>query len=273
MTQNQANERVPCVLCLGGLDPCGGAGLTADARALSAFGAHALPVITAVVAQNTRGVSRWEAVAGPMVAAQLETLLEDVRPDAVKIGLLPDAQAAGVTCRILRELLAHSPHLPIIWDTVLAPSSGPTFVYPHVVRFLSLNLPRLCDLVTPNISEAAQLTGHSPAATVAEMRETAQTFWKRHRPHHVLVKGGHLPGEDTPDSVDVLFDGEKFLELRAPRVEGYGVRGTGCLLASAIAAQRAQGVPIPDAVRAAKTWLSLQIQNAQAIGGGSRVAI
>jgi hydroxymethylpyrimidine/phosphomethylpyrimidine kinase len=265
-------EATPCVLTIGGLDPSGGAGLTADARAVKAFGAHALPVISAVVAQNTRGVRSWEAVSAGMLHDQLDALFEDFWPDAIKIGLLPHIECAEVVLSSLIGRL-NANRTPIIWDTVFAPSSGPAFSSGEVVRYLSEHLLPECEIVTPNIPEAAQLSGLPPATTIHEMHDTARTLWRMNGSAHVLLKGGHLPGESGAESVDVLFNGTEFLELNAPRISGYEVRGTGCLLASAIAAQRAQNVPIPEAVRNAKKWLTEQIRNATAIGGGRRVAV
>ena len=297
-----------CVLTIGGLDPSGGAGLTADARAQAAFGAHCCPVATAVIAQNTRGVFEIEPVSPRILAAQIDRLLNDIAPRAVKIGMVPSLAHAEIIAERLRSLR----DLPIIVDTVFAPSVGPAFADDATVRCIAEQWLALCDIVTPNTLEAARLCG-APVDDLENMKRAAIAIFKRFGPRHVLVKGGHLPSSDSAFNVaiastdinpttataasatavtvvgndaiknprgesetlvatDILFDGVTFTELRANRVAGYGVRGTGCLLASALAAQRARDVPAAQAARRAKTWLTQQILTAKAIGGGSRVA-
>ncbi len=252
---------IPCVLTIAGLDPSGGAGLPADARACAAFGAHALPVATAVIAQNTRGVAAFEAVSPALLAAQLDNILEDITPHAVKIGMVPGAE----TIRIIASRIANL-GVPIIVDPVFAPSSGRRFSDEEAIAALCEHLLPICDCLTPNLPEAEVLVGKRPAASDLAL-EIAQKFSVR----SVLLKGGHATESD--EICDVLWDGARFHEFRAPRVPGLEVRGTGCMLASAIAAQRARNIPLPDAVQHAKTWLTAQIQNAAPIGKGRRVAV
>lgn len=280
-------EFVPVVMLIGGLDPSGGAGLTADARALMAFGAHACPITTAVIAQNTQGVREVEPMTPEMIGLQMEVLCEDIQPDAVKIGMLPGLAAAEVIATRLRMLRDIRPDLPVIIDTVFAPSSGPAFMDEDAIQYVAGRLLPACDIVTPNISEATALTGLE-ITDLQSMAAAAVAIFERFGAHHVLIKGGHLQAETadaapdlaaqgadehTPYSADIFFDGIRILELRARRITGYQVRGTGCLLASAMAGQRARGISAPDAARAAKTWLTRQIQSAQPIGGGSRIAL
>lgn len=273
-----SEERCPtpplrCVLTIGGLDPSGGAGLTADARAVAAFGAHALPVITAVVAQNTCGVRSWEAVTPTMLAAQLDVLLEDVHPDAVKIGMLPGVAEAEVVASQLRELRKATPALPIIIDPVFAPSNGPAFSDEATIAAIAGHLLPLCEVVTPNVPEAARLSGLPPARDAREMQDTCRALHARFGSRCVLLKGGHLAASEREgQAIDLLFDGVTFHELRAPWVQGYETRGTGCLLASALAAQRAQGVGVLEAASHAKEWLQRALVGAKAIGKGRRVA-
>ena len=318
--RNRKENGAICVLTIGGLDPSGGAGLTADARAQAAFGAHCCPVATAVIAQNTRGVFEIEPVSPRILAAQIDRLLEDIAPRAVKIGMVPGLEHARVIAARLRLLR----DLPIIIDTVFAPSAGPGFADDATVRYIAEQWLPLCDIVTPNTIEAARLCG-APVDDLESMKRAAGAIAKRFGPRHVLVKGGHLPLNhsalnvavtttsdinpttaatandaikntqnqsdalvadalvadalvadalvaDALVATDILFDGATMTELRANRVAGYGVRGTGCLLASALAAQRARDVPVEEAARRAKVWLTQQIRTAKAIGGGSRVA-
>ena len=260
---------MPCVLAIGGLDPSGGAGLPADARAIAAFGGHCCGIATAVIAQNTRGVALVEAVSQKLLAAQLDHLLEDITPRAVKIGMLPNIGAAAIVLARLRQL----PAVPVILDTVFAPSHGPRFADAGTVLHIANSLIPLADVVTPNVPEAMQLADMTIRDRESQVA-AAQFIYQRFGPRHVLIKGGHpLEGAaEATEAVDVFFDGQNLTALRAPRVLGYEVRGTGCLLASAIAAQRAHDVPAAEAVRGAKAWLTAQIREAQAIGHGRRVA-
>ncbi|HEX8235429.1 MAG TPA: bifunctional hydroxymethylpyrimidine kinase/phosphomethylpyrimidine kinase [Abditibacteriaceae bacterium] len=262
---NPTRDAVPCVLAIGGLDPSGGAGLPADARAVAAFGAHACCIATAVIAQNTQGVFRFEAVSPQMLAAQLDNLLQDIAPRAIKIGMLPDA----ATVEVVAERVLALPHVPLVLDTVFAPSSGPQFSNSETVQIIAQKLLPLCALVTPNIGEAQQLCNVA-ITNKADMIEAALCIQSRYGARRVLVKGGHLEGTDA---LDILLDGEDVIELSTPRLGGIEVRGTGCLLASATAAQLAHGIPIKDAVRDAKAWLTDKIANAQSLGQGRRVAV
>jgi hydroxymethylpyrimidine kinase/phosphomethylpyrimidine kinase len=261
---------VPCVLAIGGLDPSGGAGLPADARAVAAFGAHACCIATAVIAQNTQGVARFEAVSPQMLAAQLDNLLQDVMPRAIKIGMLPDAESVQVVAGRVLAL----PDVPVVFDTVFAPSSGPQFSNRETIRFIAQKLLPLCTLVTPNIGEAQVLCDIAATSITienkADMIEAARCIQSSYGASRVLVKGGHL---QDAEALDVLLDGENVIEFSTSRLGGVEVRGTGCLLASAIAAQLAHGVAIEDAIRAAKSWLTGKIATAQPIGKGRRVAV
>ena len=264
------NELLP-VLCIGGLDPSGGAGLLADARACAAFGAYALGVATAIVPQNTVGVAMVEPVAPQVIDAQLRSLLEDVTPAAVKIGMLPGIAAADVVFNNLRTLRRR---VSIVVDPVFAPSTGPEFSNPQVIEFIADELLPLADIVTPNSLEARQL-GAEEITDLDSMARACLALFERTHARHVLLKGGHviLTEEEMQSfSTDLLFDGTRFLELRAPRETGYEVRGTGCMLAAAIAAQMADGKLAVAAARGAKVWLTTQIRKAGILGQGRRVA-
>ncbi len=255
---------IPCVLTIAGLDPSGGAGLPADARACAAFGAHALPIATAVIAQNTRGVADFEPVSATLLAAQLDTILLDITPRAVKIGMIPNATAVEIIASRVANL-----GVPVIVDPVFAPSSGPHFSNEDTIKALCELLLPLCDVVTPNWLEAEKLLARQIAPH--EVGDAAQEIAEKFQARAVLIKGGHAL--ESAEVCDILWDGARLHEFHAPRIAGLEVRGTGCLLASAIAAQRARDVPLPEAVQHAKTWLTTQIQNAVAIGKGRRVAL
>lgn len=259
------NNTVPSMLAIGGLDPSGGAGLPADARAAAAFGVHLCGVTTAVIAQNTRGVEAIEPVSETMLRAQFANLLEDIKPQSVKIGMLPSVEAVQIVAEALQSL----PPIPIVLDTVFAPSSGPTFSGDNTIAAIVELIFPLCELVTPNRGETERLCAID--ATAAESAERAAKLIGSLGPRHVLIKGGHAP-DDAFEVADWLWDGELLMELCAPRVRGYEVRGTGCMLATAMAAQVGQGVEIHTATANAKEWLTEQIWRAEAIGSGRRVA-
>ena len=253
-------------MCIGGLDPCGGAGLTADARACAAFGALCLPISTAIVVQNTRGVKQIEPVAPALIAAQIGTLLEDIQPAAIKIGLLPSLTSVEVLSSLLRPL---HPLVPIVIDTVFAPSQGRAFNDALTIEAIAGQLLPLATVVTPNSLEASQL-GANFISDLGDMARGAIAVFERTGAQNVLLKGGHAG--DAQFAIDLFFDGSRFLELRAPRENDYEVRGTGCLLASALAAGMARGQSAPDAAVEAKTWLTEQFRSAKVVGGGRRIA-
>jgi hydroxymethylpyrimidine kinase/phosphomethylpyrimidine kinase len=256
------------VLTIGGLDPSGGAGLPADARACAAFGVHACGIATAVIAQNTQGVQHSEAVSTELLEMQLDNLLSDITPHAIKIGMLPNVRAV----RIVAQRLEQMKNVPVVLDTVFAPSSGPHFSNDNTIEAIRQHLLPRCTIVTPNIPEAAQLLGHN-FQNWNDIREAAQHIHQQFGPQNVLLKGGHsaMYSGQRETSTDIFFDGHNLHELHAPRIEGIEVRGTGCQLASAIAAQLAgQVLPLP-AAQAAKDWLTEKIKTAHSIGKGRRV--
>lgn len=256
---------LPTVLCIGGLDPSGGAGLFADARACAAFGTLALPVATAIVPQNTRGVQSIEAVAPAVIAAQIKTLLEDIAPAAVKIGMIPDVATVEVVAALLQSLRGA---VPIVIDTVFAPTSGPIFSNEATIEAIRSQLLGMATVVTPNALEARVLGAHK-IGDFRTMKRAAHTVLKRTGAQSVLLKGGHI---DNAHALDLWCDEAGFFKLRAPRENAYEVRGTGCLLASALAATLAQGIAPREAARLAKRWLTLQIRRARIVGGGQRIA-
>lgn len=260
------NTVLPSVLCIGGLDPSAGAGLAADVRACAAFGALALPVATAIAVQNTRGVTGIDAVAPEIIAAQIETLLQDIAPAAVKIGLIPNLAAVEAVAACLQPLRGA---VPIVIDTVFAPTSGPIFSDDATIIAIVHQLLPLATVVTPNALEARVL-GADEIADLEGMKRAAKVIWQRSGAKNVLLKGGHV--DDSQWAVDLWFDGAEWHELRARREKNYEVRGTGCLLAAALAANLANGKTPRDAAREAKIWLTEQFRGARMVGKGRRVA-
>lgn len=240
---------IPNVLSIAGTDPSGGAGIHADLKAMSANGAYAMAAVTCLVAQTTTGVVSAVPVDPSFVAAQLDTLCADVRVDAVKIGLLPNAAVALEVVAALDRW-----HLPlVVVDPVLVAKSGDRLAEDDtLVALRSAVLPR-ADLVTPNLDEAAALLGEPVAEDLDAMRRQAGRLVDLGA-RRVLLKGGHLAGEAC---VDILLEaGGDPVELAEARIRTRNDHGTGCTLSSAVAALRPQRPTWPAAVAEAKQYLT-----------------
>lgn len=240
---------IPNILSIAGTDPSGGAGIHADLKAISANGGYAMAVVTSLVAQTTTGVRSAVPVEASFVTAQLDTLCEDVRVDAVKIGLLPNAEVAEAVAEALERWRLPS----VVVDPVLVAKSGDRLADADTVAALRREVLPLADLVTPNLDEAAALLGTEPAADLAGMRDQAAALLELGA-RRVLLKGGHLAG---PSCVDVLAEeGTEPVELTAPRVPTTNDHGTGCTLSSAIAALYPRRASWARAVDEAKRYLT-----------------
>lgn len=251
---------IPNVLTIAGTDPSGGAGVAADLKTFSALGAYGTAVITAVVSQNTRGVDAVHQLSGEVVTSQLETLLADVRVDAVKIGMLGTAEVTEAVAAVLER--SRLPY--VVLDPVMVAKSGDRLLRADAVAALRDRLLPLCDLITPNLPEAADLLGESEARSEDEMRDQLVRLGERTR--GVLLKGGHLEG---PESVDLLLIDGSVRRLTARRVATDNTHGTGCTLAAAIAALRPQRPDWRHAVAEAKDYLTGAIAAADQLDVGS----
>ncbi|GAA1247197.1 bifunctional hydroxymethylpyrimidine kinase/phosphomethylpyrimidine kinase [Oryzihumus leptocrescens] len=240
--------RPPVALTIAGSDPSGGAGVQADLKTFSALGAYGTAVLTALTAQSTTGVTGVHVVPTAFVTEQLETLVADVRVDAVKIGMLATAELAGAVADFLR---AH-PCPVVVLDPVMVATSGDRLLADDAVEALRALLP-LASVVTPNLPEAAGLLGVAEAADEAEMLDQAQALRALGAPR-VLLKGGHRAGSGSAS--DVLAGPEGATWLRAPWVSTTNTHGTGCSLSSALAALRPQRETWVDTARDAKDWLT-----------------
>jgi hydroxymethylpyrimidine/phosphomethylpyrimidine kinase len=250
----------PNVLSIAGSDPSGGAGILADIKTFSALGAYGTAVLTALTAQNTQGVTGVHAVPPEFVRAQLDTLLDDVRIDAIKVGMLANAALAVAVAERLSAL-----RVPLVVDPVMIAKSGDRLIDAEAIDILrSLVLP-IARVLTPNLPEAGVLLGRAAPANVQEMRRAAADLHAL-GPRYVLVKGGHLTGAESPD---ILFDGRDFTELQAPRVPTRNTHGTGCTLSAAIAALLPQCPDVPAAVRGAKEYVSGALLASDALDVGS----
>ncbi len=250
------------VLTIAGTDPSGGAGIQADIKTFSALGAYAAAAITAVVAQNTQGVRSFVPLEPDFVADQIDAVLDDVRIDAVKIGMVANARVAEAIARRLR----HHGVKNIVLDPVMVAKSGHHLLDPDAVAAVRDLLVPLATVITPNLPEAAVLLDTEPAWTLEEMRLRTEDL-HRLGPQWVLLKGGHLDG--FPTSVDLLSDGRNIIELSAPRIDTKNDHGTGCTLSAAIAAQ----LPFHDmegSVHMAKAYMhgALAASEELAVGHG-----
>lgn len=253
---------IPNVLTIAGTDPSGGAGIQADLKAFSALGAYGCAVITALVAQNTRGVQAVELVSPAFVARQIDCLLADVRIDAVKIGML----ATGEIVRVVADALRRHGLTRVVVDPVMVAKSGDRLLDPDAVAALREELLPLAMVVTPNLPEAADLLGRAPAQRRDEMPEIAAALLAL-GPRAVLLKGGHLEEAESPD---LLLSAAGSVTLAAPRIATRNTHGTGCTLSAAIAALLPQRPDLETAVREAKTYLTgaLEAADRLSVGGG-----
>lgn len=253
---------IPNVLTIAGTDPSGGAGIQADLKAFSALGAYGASVVTALVAQNTRGVREFRTLDPDFVAAQIDAVFDDLRIDAVKIGMVGTAEVA----RAVADRLARHSARNVVVDPVMVAKSGDPLLAGDAVAAIRDRLLPLARVVTPNLPEAAVLLGAPAPAAVPAMHGAAREL-HRLGPEWILLKGGHLDG---PDCIDVLDDGRQSLELSAPRIPTRNTHGTGCTLSAAIAALLPR-MEVVEAVRRAKAYLTgaIAASDQLQVGGGN----
>lgn len=246
---------IPNTLSIAGVDPSGGAGVLADVKTMSALGAYGMAVIAALTAQNTQAVTGIFPVPPEFVATQIDTLFADVRVDAVKIGMLGQA---GVT-RVVADRLAHWKPAHLVLDPVMVAKSGDHLLERQAVDALREGLIPLATVITPNLPEAGVLLGQRPADNLKDMRRVAERLRRLladDGERWVFLKGGHLPGDDT---IDLLHDGDRLIELPGRRIDTPNTHGTGCTLSAAMAALLPRAPGVPEAARHAKAWLERAI--------------
>ncbi|MFE9612523.1 bifunctional hydroxymethylpyrimidine kinase/phosphomethylpyrimidine kinase [Streptomyces sp. NPDC006012] len=247
----------PRVLTVAGSDSGGGAGIQADLKTMLALGVHGMSVITAVTAQNSLGVqAAWELPA-EAVRAQYRSVVDDIGVQAVKTGMLASAELVETVADLLGATDA-----PLVVDPVGVSKHGDPLLAASALDSVRTALLPLATVATPNLDEVTQLTGVR-VASESGMREAAAAVLA-YGPDWVLIKGGHLAG----DAVDLLTDGTREHWLRAPRHDNRHTHGTGCTLASAIAAGLAKGLPVPEAVTEAKEYVTGAIAAGFALGRG-----
>lgn len=256
-------ERIPNVLTIAGIDPSGGAGLLADVKAMSALGVYAAGVPAALTAQNTKGVAGVMPIPAAFVREELEAVFSDLRIDAVKIGMLNDAQVIEVVAEALEK---YAPRW-VVLDPVMVAKSGDRLLREDALLALKSRLMPLASVVTPNLPEAGELLGKREMISREEMAAAAREIMASLHPQWVLVKGGHLLENE---SADCLCGSDGFSEwFSAPRTETKNTHGTGCTLSSAIAALLPQRGNVPQAVREAKAYLTGAIRHADELSVGS----
>ena len=247
-------------LTIAGSDSGGGAGLQADLKTFAALGVYGMSAVTAITAQNTVGVQGVIELPADFVGLQIDSVVTDIGVDAVKTGMLANADIIAVVAAKVRE---HD--LPnLVVDPVMVAKSGDPLLREDARQALIEQLIPLAKVLTPNLHEAQMLTGME-IESLEDMRRAARAIHELGA-QNVVVKGGHLPSSD--ESVDVLYDGRDFIEFSAPRIETENTHGTGCTFASAIAAELAKGKTVPEAVEAAKEFITMAIRNSLDIGHG-----
>jgi len=245
-------------LTIAGSDSGGGAGIQADLKTFTALGLHGTSATTAITAQNTRGISSVLALPPAIVVAQIEAVLEDFGADAIKIGMLANAEIASAVAETLRGW----DRTPLVLDPVMVAKGGASLLDESAVEVLRWQLMPQATVVTANVPEAEALTGE-PVRSVAAARQAAAVLVES-GVRAVVIKGGHLDG----DAVDVLFDGTTFTEFSGPRLNTPHTHGTGCTFAAAIAAHLALGASLVAAVGAAKAYVTHAIAHAPGLGHG-----
>ena len=264
MSASETTRQIPNTLTIAGMDPSGGAGILADVKAMSALGAYACAVVAALTAQNTQAVTDISPVNPQFVRAQLDTLFADVTIHATKIGMLGQT---GVI-EVVADRLGHFKPAHIVLDPVMVAKSGDLLLEQKAVGALREQLLPLATIITPNLPEAGVLLEMRSVETVREMRRVAERLRNlmTHSGHRwVLVKGGHLPGNDT---IDILHDGDQMIELPGHRIPTRNTHGTGCTLSSAITALLPQTQTVPEATQKAKDYLVQAILHAEALQVG-----
>lgn len=244
----------PTVLTIAGTDPSGGAGIQADLKTFAALGCYGMSVVTALVAQNTCGVRAIYSVPPEFVREQLLAVFEDIRPNAIKIGMVHSVGLVGV----IVDILAAYPDIPVVFDPVMISTSGHRLIEEDTVSAIVEKLFPLSEVITPNMDEASFLTG-IPVKGIDDMQEAAAMIMQM-RPKALLLKGGHLQSEKL---TSMLVNAAGLIqEYHSDKIDTKNMHGSGCTLSSAIASYLAIGDTIRDAVAKAQEYVHGAIFNA-----------
>ena len=249
----------PVVLSISGFDPSSGAGVTADLKTIAAHGCYGVGCITALTVQSTAGVRRTVPLEGELIRQMIDELADDMALAGVRVGMLGNGEAAQAVSEGLRRCGA----IPVVLDPILMSSSGAALLDAEGVKVLRDTLLAQATVVTPNLDEAEALTGLT-VRDLTQMRRAAEAL-RRLGARAVVIKGGHLPGDET---VDLLLAEGSFHELRGKRVESQATHGTGCAFATALACNLAIGKALPEAATNAKRYVREAIAHAYPLGRG-----
>jgi len=247
------------ILTIAGSDSGGGAGIQADLKTITLLGGYGMSVLTALTAQNTLGVQAIYEVPVPFVEKQIDSVLSDIGADAIKTGMLVNAEIVEVVAKKMKQYQVEK----VVIDPVMVAKSGDSLLRKDAQEALIKRLIPLSMVVTPNLMEASVLTGLK-VRSIEEMKKAAHRIYQLGS-KHVVVKGGHLKGK----AIDLLYDGEKYEEIEGPRIETKNTHGTGCTFASAIATFLARGDTVSEAVKKAKIFITMAIQSSLALGKGA----
>lgn len=261
MEQNSEmpGKKMKTALTIAGSDSSGGAGIQADIKTMTVNGVYAMSVITALTAQNTTGVRSVMNVTPEFLEEQMDCVFTDIRPDAVKIGMLPSAELMRAVAGKLREYGA----VRIVVDPVMVATSGSRLMEEDAVQVMKEELFPLADVITPNLPEAEVLSGRT-ILTEQEMEDAAARIGQTCRTA-VLLKGGH----QRNDANDLLYRDGSLRWFRGKRIMNPNTHGTGCTLSSAIAANLAKGFSLEESVERAKEYLSGALADQLDLGKGS----
>jgi hydroxymethylpyrimidine/phosphomethylpyrimidine kinase len=251
-------------LTIAGSDSGGGAGIQADLKTFAAFGVHGASALTCLTAQNPRRVLAVESASAKLLRRQIEAVFEELRPAAVKTGMLFSAE----NVRVLAGFFQNKRRLPLVVDPVMVATSGAKLLEPAAIKVLKERLLPLATLTTPNLDEAEILTGRK-LASPEDLRVAAREIHRRFD-CAALVKGGHLRG--GREAVDIFFDGDTELLLSAPFVRNVSPHGTGCTYSAAITAMLALGHRLPQAVGLAKNYITQAIARSYHVGKHSALS-
>ena len=252
------------VLTIAGSDTSAGAGIQQDLKTITAMGLYALTVPTALTAQNTRGVRRVMSVPEDMIRDQIDAIFDDIRVDAVKIGMIPDIACAAVVASALRGR-----DLPVVYDPVMVSTSGHPLMTPDCMEYVMGELFPLCNVVTPNLPESESIMAYLKKAGLSaeSCSDSAGEVFARHFGTAFLLKGGHAEGEVMRD---ILYEADgRSHEYTTERIHSNNLHGTGCTLSSAIACGLACGLSLSESVQNAKKLVYEAIAAAKDLSIGS----
>ncbi|SRR5258708_486382 len=258
MAKNKTKQR-PVILSIAGYDPSSGAGITADIKTIAAHGCYGVTCITALTVQSTHGVKRVDAVEGRIITETLEELMDDLDIAAVKVGMLCSAEAAKAVSAFLRRY----PMRHVVVDPIVKSSSGAELISKEGLLVLKDRILAQAYVITPNIEEAAVLTGLK-VGNADDMRPAAMRLHAMGA-RNVIITGGHL---EVPVDFVSVETGKRFTILKGRRIAGRSTHGTGCAFSSALTCNLALGKELTDAARAAKRYVESALKGARSLGKG-----